>query len=79
MDWFNLSYALFLVILIVLILEMPTEQQVKIVASLHEHDEMFDTSSAVNSASTVCIYKDNKINKIPNYILNYLRSDCNEN
>lgn len=58
---------------------MLTEQQVKIVASLHEHDEMFDTSSAVNSASTVCIYKDNKINNIPNYILNYLRPDCNEN
>ncbi|MTC44315.1 hypothetical protein GKR71_00475 [Providencia sp. wls1922] len=77
-DWFNLSYASFLVMPRVLMHEMPIEWQDKMAALLHEYDETFDTSSVVNSVSMVGRDSDGKLTKLPEYILNYRHPDREE-
>lgn len=77
-DWFGLSYASFLVLPRVLMHEMPIEWQDKMAALLHEYDETFDTSSVCHSVTVSAKDKNNRVMKMPEYILNYRHPERDE-
>jgi hypothetical protein len=74
-EWFELSYASFLVLPRVLMQEMPDEWQEKMADLLNEYEDTFDTSDIGIDGTRVQAIKNNKLIKMPIELLNYRHPD----
>ena len=71
--WFGLSYAAFLVMPRVAMMEMPKEWQEKMAELLNQYDETIDTSAfGVQGCRVQALTGEGKLMKMPEELLNYL-------
>jgi hypothetical protein len=71
--WFGLSYASFLTLPRVLMQEMSLEWQEEMAKLLKEYDEEFPNKPEIGTR--VQITRNNKLIKIPDWLINYRRPD----
>lgn len=70
--WFGLSYAAFLVMPRVAMMQMPKEWQEQMSELLHQYDETINTSAfGVHSCFVAVKDKNNKFMKMPEELVNY--------
>lgn len=70
--WFGLSYAAFLVMPRVAMMEMPKEWQEKMAELLNQYDETIDTSAfGVKGCRVQALTGEGKLMKMPDELLNY--------
>ncbi|HED1541891.1 TPA: hypothetical protein R4S87_001873 [Kluyvera cryocrescens] len=70
--WFGLSYAAFLVMPRVAMMQMPEEWQEKMAALLNQYDETIDTSAfGVKGCRVQALNGEGKLIKMPKELLNY--------
>lgn len=70
--WFGLSYAAFLVMPRVAMMQMPEEWQEKMAELLNQYDETIDTAAfGVKGCRVNALTGDGKLMKMPEELLNY--------
>lgn len=70
--WFGLSYAAFLVMPRVAMMQMPDEWQKKMAELLNQYDETIDTSAfGVKGCRVNALGENGKLMKMPEELLNY--------
>lgn len=70
--WFGLSYAAFLVMPRVAMMEMPEDWKEKMAELLHQYDDTINTSAfGVRSCFVQAKGDDNRFMKMPEELLNY--------
>ena len=70
--WFGLSYAAFLVMPRVAMMQMPKEWQEQMSELLHQYDETINTSAfGVHSCFVAVKDENNKFMKMPEELVNY--------
>lgn len=70
--WFGLSYAAFLVMPRVAMMEMPKEWQEKMAELLNQYDETIDISAfGVKGCRVQALTGEGKLMKMPDELLNY--------
>ena len=70
--WFGLSYAAFLVMPRVAMMQMPKEWQEKMAELLNQYDETIDKSAfGVGGCRVQALTGDGKLMKMPQELLNY--------
>lgn len=70
--WFGLSYAAFLVMPRVAMMQMPEEWQEKMAELLNQYDETIDTSAfGVKGCRVQALNGEGKLIKMPEELLNY--------
>lgn len=70
--WFGLSYAAFLVMPRVAMMQMPKEWQEQMSELLHQYDETINTSAfGVHSCFVTVKDENNKFMKMPEALVNY--------
>lgn len=75
-EWFELSYASFLIMPRVLMHSMPDEWQGKMADLLDEYDNTFPNQP--NIGTTVRATKDGKLAKMPEWLIDYRHPDYDE-
>ncbi len=75
-EWFQLSYASFLVLPRVFMESMPLEWQQKLVKLLEEYQDEFPNQPDIGTR--VQITKNKKLIKTPEWLINYRRPNTNE-
>lgn len=70
--WFGLSYAAFLVMPRVAMMQMPKEWQESMAELLNQYDETIDTSAfGVKGCRVQALNSEGKLMKMPDELLNY--------
>lgn len=70
--WFGLSYAAFLVMPRVAMMQMPEEWQEKMAELLNQYDETINTSAfGVKGCRVQALTSEGKLMKMPDELLNY--------
>lgn len=70
--WFGLSYAAFLVMPRVAIMQMPEKWQEQMAELLNQYDETIDTSAfGVKGCRVQALTREGKLMKMPDELLNY--------
>ena len=73
--WFELSYAGFCVLPRAFMHAMPDEWQAKMAALLEEWDSTWDWSESGIDSNIVCLKRDNKFVRTPDWLINYRHPD----